>query len=278
MSLRITILCENTVPQGGRTIGEHGFSAKVERDGDSLLFDTGRGMGLLGNARTLGVDLSSVPTVVLSHGHYDHTGGLKDFLLQTSGAEILCHPHVFEAKYAKDGNNLRYIGIPFAAEAIRGWGGSLRLSTDPLEAGPGMWTTGEVARRELSEGRDSRLLVKRGEVLEEDPLLDDLSLVIDTSAGLVVVLGCAHAGVINTLYHIQQLTGKSTFHWVVGGTHLGFYQPETLETVVGHLRNFSIEHLGVSHCTGLRAGARLAQEMGPALHFCNVGSVIEVGP
>lgn len=277
MSLRITVLCENTVPQGGRTVAEHGFSALVEQDGDRILFDTGRGLGLCDNARALGVDLSRVSTVVLSHGHYDHTGGLRDFLLQTSGAEIVCHPHVFDAKYARDGKDLRYIGIPFAAEAIQGWGGVLRMSTDPVEVRPGVRTTGEIRREDPWEARDSRLLVKRGEVFEEDPLLDDLSLILDTPAGLAVILGCAHAGLINTLSHIEKMTGKSTFHWVVGGTHLGFYQLETLETVTAQLGNFRIDHLGVSHCTGLHAGARLAQEMGGALQFCNVGFVIEVG-
>jgi len=279
MSLRITVLCENTVPQGGKTVGEHGFSALIERDGDRILFDTGQGIGLCANARALGIDLSNVSTVVISHGHYDHTGGLKDFLVQTEGkgAEILCHPDVFEAKYGRVGDNLRYIGIPFAAEAIRGWGGVLRVSTDPVEVRSGVWTTGEVLRRNPSEAKDRRLLVRRGDVFEEDSLLDDLSLVIDTPSGLVVILGCAHAGVINTLSHIQAMTGKSAFHWVVGGTHLGFYEPAVLETVTAHLRDLRIDHLGVSHCTGLRAGARLAQEVGGALQFCNVGSVIEVG-
>jgi 7,8-dihydropterin-6-yl-methyl-4-(beta-D-ribofuranosyl)aminobenzene 5'-phosphate synthase len=275
MGLRITIICENTaIP--AELIGEHGFSALIERDNERILFDTGQGVGLVHNAKLLGVDLSGITEVILSHGHYDHTGGLKSLLSETGEVKITAHPHIFQSKYAQHGGRLRYIGIPFSPAAIEGWGGILRLTEDPAEVAPGIITTGVVPRRSSFEQGDKNLLVKTENGLQKDPLLDDLSLIIDTPQGHVVVLGCAHAGLINTLSHVKDLTGKDSFHWVVGGTHLGFHGPERLEEVIQRLQAFSIDNIGVSHCTGLYAGARLAQERREGFRFCNVGTVIEV--
>jgi 7,8-dihydropterin-6-yl-methyl-4-(beta-D-ribofuranosyl)aminobenzene 5'-phosphate synthase len=275
VDLRITILCENTaVPSG--FIGEHGFSALIERGKKKILFDTGQGLGLKHNAELLGVDLSGINEVILSHGHYDHTGGLKDLLHETGGARITAHPHIFQPKYARRNGQMRYIGVPFSPPAIEGWGGDFRLSEVAVEVAAGITTTGVVPRITSFEGADKDLLVKTDNGFEEDDLLDDLSLIIDTPRDTVVLLGCAHAGLINILSHVKDLTGKDAFHWVLGGTHLGFYGPERLEEVIQELRSFPIDNIGASHCTGLYAGIRLAQEMGGRFHFCNVGAVIEV--
>lgn len=275
MSVRITILCENTA-SAADIIGEHGFSALIERGKDKILFDTGQGLGLLHNAELLGVDLTGVTEVVLSHGHFDHTGGLKDILLKTGGARITAHPHIFQAKYAQRNGQMRYIGIPFAPAAIEGWGGDLRLSEAAVEVARGITTTGVVPRITPFEEGDKDFLVKTDNGFEKDNLLDDLSVIIDTPEGNVVILGCAHAGLINILSHVKEQMGNNSFCWIIGGTHLGFYGAERLEAVIQELRSFSIGNMGVSHCTGLYAGARLAHEMGHRLHFCNVGAVIEV--
>jgi 7,8-dihydropterin-6-yl-methyl-4-(beta-D-ribofuranosyl)aminobenzene 5'-phosphate synthase len=274
--LRITILCENTAVPSSGVMGEHGFSALIERGKKKILFDTGQGLGLMHNAELLGVDLTGITEVVLSHGHYDHTGGLKDLLLETGGTRITAHPHIFQPKYARRNGQMRYIGIPFSPAAIEGWGGDFRLSEVAVEVAPGITTTGVIPRITSFEGADKDLLVKTDNGFEEDALLDDLSLIIDTPRGTVVLLGCAHAGLINILCHVKDLTGKDSFHWVLGGTHLGFYGHERLEEVIQELQSFPIDNIGASHCTGLYAGIRLAQEMGPRLHFCNVGAVIEV--
>jgi len=275
VSVRVTILCENTASTAD-IIGEHGFSALIERGEEKILFDTGQGLGLLHNAELLGADLTGVTEVVLSHGHFDHTGGLKDLLFETGGARITAHPHIFQAKYAQRNGQIRYIGIPFSREAIEGWGGDFRLCEAAVEVAPGITTTGVVPRITPFEGGDKDFLVKTDNGFEEDDLLDDLSVIIDTPQGNVVIMGCAHAGLINTLSHVKEQMGSNSFCWIIGGTHLGFYGPERLEAVIQELRSFSIGNMGVSHCTGLYAGARLAQDMGHRLHFCNVGAVIEV--
>jgi 7,8-dihydropterin-6-yl-methyl-4-(beta-D-ribofuranosyl)aminobenzene 5'-phosphate synthase len=275
VDLRITILCENTAIPAGY-IGEHGFSALIERGNKKILFDTGQGLGLTRNAELLGLDLSGIDDVVLSHGHYDHTGGLKDLLHETGGARITAHPHIFQPKYARRNGQMRYIGVPFSPQAIEGWGGDFLLSEGAAEVAPGITTTGVIPRITPFEGRDKDLVVKTDNGFEEDDLLDDLSLIIDTPRGTVVLLGCAHAGLINILSHVKDLTGKDSCHWILGGTHLGFYGSERLDEVIQELRSFSIDNIGASHCTGLYASVRLAQEMGDCVHFCNVGAVIEV--
>ena len=276
MNVRITILCENTASSIG-LIGEHGFSALIERDKEKVLFDTGQGLGLVHNADVLGVDLRDITEVVLSHGHYDHTGGLKDLLFRMEGARITAHPHLFQPKYARRNGEIRYIGIPFSQEALEGWGGELRLSEDAVEIAHGIMTTGVVPRQTAFEERDNDLLVKTEQGYKEDELLDDLSLIVETPHGAVVLLGCAHAGLINILTHVRDLTGRDSFHWILGGTHLGFCGPQRVDEVIGELQSFPIDNMGVSHCTGFFAGARLAQEMGQRFRFCPVGTVIEIG-
>jgi len=247
MEVRLTFLCENYVLQGKGLIGEHGLSLLVEREGRYILFDTGQGLGLVPNARTLGVDLSRVEGVVLSHGHYDHTGGLAELLHQTKGLKVTAHPDLFSPKYSRRHGGLRYIGVPYPKDALEGWGAELDLRR--------VFTTGEVKER----GRgDEDLLVKTEGGLEVDPLLDDLSLFAETKEGIVLMVGCAHAGLVEILRHVEDLSGRRTFAAVVG------------------VRGFDIRAFGVAHCTGLEAGLLMRERLRAEVHLCHVGFSLEV--
>ena len=275
MPTTLTILTENTVPgKVDGLCGEHGFSLFLERPEIRILFDTGpAGQATLGNAPKLGIDLCSADAIALSHGHADHTGGLMG-LLRSLGKSIPVygHPAIFSDRYSRRANGrVVFAGMAYKREALEGFGAEFNLSTEFRQIAPGVHLTGEVPRRSAFETGDPEMYVKRDGALATDPLLDDQSVVLETAEGLALILGCCHAGLINTLRHVQaQLPGRP-IHTIIGGTHLGFAPPEQLEETSRLLRELPLKRLGLSHCTGLAAGARLAREFGDTVAFCNVG-------
>jgi 7,8-dihydropterin-6-yl-methyl-4-(beta-D-ribofuranosyl)aminobenzene 5'-phosphate synthase len=274
MTTTLTVLVENTVPgKADGLVGEHGFSLLLERPDRRILFDTGAGAALLHNASRLGKDLRSVDAIVLSHGHKDHTGGLVAALGAIGKRlPIYGHPGIFADRFGKRANGqMQYAGLPFKREALEGMGATFDLSPAFREIVPGVHLTGEVPRKNVYETGDSHLFVPRGDTMERDPFQDDLSMVVEDAEGLTLILGCCHSGLVNTLDHVRDRLPGKPIHTVIGGTHLGFAPPEQLRQTIATLRDRQVRHLGLSHCTGLQAGARLAAELGDAVAFCNVG-------
>lgn len=273
--VRITILCDNVVgfPFG---IGEHGFSALVERDDRTILFDTGSGKGLISNALIFGKDLRAVEEICLSHGHFDHTEGLAQILPLLKNSQVFAHPGVFQERFGErrlgDKVVRRFIGIPHRREYLEQLGARFHLECGFREIGPGVFLTGEVPRETPFEKGDPNLLIPFGGSFAQDPVLDDQSMVIPTSQGLVVLMGCAHSGMINTLRYAQRKTGQERIRAVLGGTHLGFLSPEQLEESISELAAMEPELVAVSHCTGLPAAARLMQSFGERFSFAHVGT------
>jgi 7,8-dihydropterin-6-yl-methyl-4-(beta-D-ribofuranosyl)aminobenzene 5'-phosphate synthase len=262
-------------------LAEHGLAILVEAHGKRVLFDAGQTNTALHNARQLGLELTAVDAIVLSHGHYDHTGGLRSVLQEMSRAgrqlPVFAHPQVFAPRYSlREGERARYTGLPFREEELAALGAQFHYSAGPMEIFPGIWTTGEVPRHSF-EQVDDALRVQAPEGWRQDEVADDQGLVVRTPRGLVVVLGCAHSGIVNTLDYVRQFTGESRLHAVVGGTHLGLGTKGKLEPSLQALKEMGIERLGVSHCTGPLAAARLAEAFGPAFFFNNVGTVAELG-
>ncbi len=237
--------------------------------------DTGLSISVPHNASLMGIDLAALDKIVLSHGHADHTGGLRDVLPLTRGVELIAHPDIFAAKYARYGEQARYVGIPFSREALEAFA-ALTLSREPVWITEDIVTTGEIPMITQYEKIDPPLCVKEGDELVPDPLWDDRALIIKTNEGLVVITGCAHRGLINTLYHARELTGVDEVHTVVGGTHLIQASEERVLLTAAALREFGVRRLGVSHCTGMPAAMMLAQEFGDVFFFNNTGTRITV--
>lgn len=271
MSFRITILCENSVGPVSGTLGEHGFSALIEWDGGSLLFDTGQGLTLLHNARKMNKDLRQVRFVALSHGHYDHSGGLRELLRECGPKQVAAHPGVFTPRYRiSDRSEPLSIGLPHAREELETAGARFDLSTGFRELTPDIFLTGEIPRTTSFETGDRGLFTDpHGQ--ERDSFCDDQSLVLRTGQGLILLLGCCHAGLINTLRHVSAQTGESRFHAVIGGTHLGFCDATQLEQTIRNLKKWPVNRLAVSHCTGFSAAARLQQAFPSSFHLAQVG-------
>ncbi|GAB4257540.1 MBL fold metallo-hydrolase [Deferrisoma sp.] len=279
MAYRIRVLCENSVAAPFGLVGEHGWAAWVETPDGEWLFDTGQGVGLARNASALRIDLSRARGIALSHGHYDHTTGLPDALRsRTRPVSVFAHPDAFLTRYwVKDGNQ-REIGIPFKREFLESLGAQFDVAREFREIGPGVFLTGEIPRVTDFEPTDPTMKLPDGPGRwRQDPLLDDQALVLDTPEGLVVVLGCAHSGLVNTLRHIRSRMPNRPIHTVVGGTHLGFAQDRQFEQTLDHLAEFEVKRLAASHCTGLGVASRLAAALGERFSFAAVGVTLEVG-
>jgi len=278
MKARITVLCENSV---GRVIGsgEHGFSAFIETEQDHALFDTGNGHGIVSNSLTFNKDLRTVRKIVLSHGHNDHTGGLPEVLKLTGKVDVHAHPHIFLDRIGVrklDGRETRrYAGLIYKKTYLEFLGANFVLNQDFREIGKGLFLTGEVPRHTSFEKNDPALFVEIDGKLVQDTLMDDQSLVLDTGKNLILILGCAHSGMMNIIHHVMSKTGKQKFEAILGGTHLDFLTPEQLEESIKALKQMEIEKIGVSHCTGMRAASRLHQEFGDRFVYGCVGTVFD---
>jgi len=272
MKVKITTLSENTANHG--FLAEWGLSILVEADGLKILLDTGTSFSAVHNAQLLGIDLSEIDRIVLSHGHRDHTGGLREVLrIMRKEVEIIAHPDIWACKYTRlEGQKEQYSGVPFRREALESLGAKFKLEKGPAHITDRIMTTGEIPILSGFEEIDSNLFVKEDGVLKPDKLADDLALLIDTESGLIIILGCGHRGIVNTLHDAQKLTGKEQVYAAIGGTHLFRASKERVEKTVAGLKEMGVQRLGVSHCTGFHASARLAREFGDGFFLNNTGT------
>jgi len=277
MGIKITTLSENSTAMGN-LLGEWGLSILLETGTENILFDTGKSISVAHNVDTLNIDLVTVDKIVLSHGHYDHTGGLFEVLKRMrKQVEIIAHPDVWGEKYSyRDGQGYRFIGIPYRRQWLENLGATFTLTTEPVKITDEIMTTGEVAMVTDFETIASILYVREDGDYRLDPVMDDLSIIIKTGLGLAVILGCAHRGIINTLYQARKLTGIDKIHTVLGGAHLVGESEERVWATIAALRELDVQRLGLCHCTGLPAASLIAQEFGERFFFNVVGTTIEL--
>ena len=271
---RVTVLVENTAKSPG-LLAEHGLAFWIEAGSQCILFDTGQGGVLVNNAYRLGISLSRVDAVVLSHGHYDHTGGLADALRGNRPNAIYAHPDAMKPKFArnKDGT-AREIGMPYPCEqALQRCCGQLVLTEKPTLISNGLMATGPVPHVTEFEDPGGPFFLD-AQCAKPDPLVDDQAVFFESTRGTVVLLGCAHAGVINTLRYVRQLTDERPVHAVLGGMHLVGASVQRLKRTIDELREMKIDRLGPAHCTGRAATAALWDALPDRCVPCHVGTQV----
>ncbi len=271
-TLKVTTL--STMLANTKGIGEWGYAALIEVDGKKILFDTGaRPETVLNNARELGVDLSDVEDVFLSHNHWDHTGGLLTLreALKKSNPNALSRIHVGKGIFSKRVNS----DNPLLAtkEALEKDNVEFIVYSGQRELFPGVWITGPIKRIHDERNWSGNGKIETEEGAIEDTIPEDQSLVIDTANGYVLISGCGHAGLVNTLEHIHTNIGAGEVSTIIGGFHLVQASDKQLNWTAGKLKDFGVSKIMGSHCTGIHALYSLKESLGLNRGDAVVGSV-----
>jgi 7,8-dihydropterin-6-yl-methyl-4-(beta-D-ribofuranosyl)aminobenzene 5'-phosphate synthase len=259
-SLKITVLSTMLADHG---VGEWGFAALVEADGHRILFDTGyRPETVLQNARELGVDLSSVTDVVLSHHHGDHTGGLLTLRQALAGktpaalSRVHVAPGIFASRRKPDGKEEANPTIALKSE-MEASGAVFVEHGKPEQIFPGVWLSGPVPRPHPEKYWGSPASIVTGHGLVPDSIPEDMALIVNTDQGFVVLVGCGHAGTINTIEYGRRIVGPEPAYALIGGLHLFAATDSALAWTATRLRDAKLGYLLGGHCTGIEAVYRI---------------------
>jgi 7,8-dihydropterin-6-yl-methyl-4-(beta-D-ribofuranosyl)aminobenzene 5'-phosphate synthase len=278
-SLLMKILClvDNSVQPLSTFWGEHGLSFLIETGNHRVLFDTGAsGSVLLHNLEKAGVSPTSIGALVLSHSHPDHSGGLPALLERREGIPTYAHPDLLRPRYSRKNGRMHPKWLPMSPDTLRERT-QLHLSTAPQEIVPGIWASGEITPRSEPEGRSVNHYIRSSEDEDwvPDPYTDDMSLILETQAGLHLVCGCCHAGLLNTISTVQRVFNEYPTA-ILGGTHLiGTNDAQLLHTIE-RLSQMGSPSLHLNHCTGDRALAKLFQTFGDRVSHCPAGVTLEL--
>ncbi|MBU7022868.1 MAG: MBL fold metallo-hydrolase [Theionarchaea archaeon] len=259
-------------------LAQHGVSFLITGK-KTILFDVGqKAFPLLYNMGKLGLDPSTIDYIFLSHCHYDHTGGLLDVLkaINKKKIPVIAHPTIFRPHFSE--NQSENVGVPFRRETIQEYS-QLVLRDSSFEIMKDVYSTGEITHREDFEKEAIRQLglytLENGNPVK-DWLMDDMSVVMKTPDGLVIVTGCSHAGVVSIVNHAVSMTHEKRIKAVIGGFHLINAEEEYIEKTAEALRAQKVETLYTGHCTGLKAEARFLDLWRDDFHKLHSGLVIDL--
>lgn len=266
----IVVLAENQTT-GPSLAGEHGLSLLVLAHGRRVLFDTGATGVLVNNAKAMGVadELARIDAIVVSHGHYDHAGGLAA-VLEHVRRPIPVHvrPGFFAPRLSVRGDVPRAIGVPFDLPSLEARGAHFVEEAHGREVLPGFWLTGEIPLREEQEAGEAGLMHGADrEHAVADTFLDEQALAVQTDRGLAVLVGCSHRGLVNSILAAKMAARGDTVAIVLGGAHLRSATPDRIDWAIQRTQELA-PHLALGHCTGQLAEARFADAYGD--RFCRL--------
>ena len=261
MTTTITLLVDNKAETGLKY--EHGLSIFIEHQGKRILFDNGQDAeALFYNAEQLDIPLTNLDLIILSHGHYDHSGNLDTLLKTNPNAVFYAHPDCTKTRYSLHPDKApRTISLRKPVmEALEAFPEKQKnFITSATEIAPGMWLTGQIPRISDVEDTGGPFFLDK-EKIEADLLDDDMSLCIETEGGLTVVCGCCHSGLINTLNQIKKLTAQTTIKCLLGGLHLVNANQQRLDATLDYLNKQDIKNIYPAHCTGDNAMSLLLEQ------------------
>ncbi|MEA3313218.1 MAG: MBL fold metallo-hydrolase [Caldisericota bacterium] len=264
--MKITIIVDNYTTKRG-FIAEHGFSALVETEQQKILYDTGQGHALMHNLKIKSIDPKNIGTIVLSHGHYDHTGGIKPFSKKNNQFEIFAHPAVLYPKYKITKELKENIGLKANLSKF-----NTKFYANSVEISRGIIFSGEIPKINKWELTETMYYRKINNKLEKDPFQDDVSLYIIADKGLVVLTGCAHSGIINIINYGMKITGINKLHGVIGGMHLKNTSERRIKRTAKLIASMNPEFVTISHCTGILPGIEFIKKIGKRVIFTEVSS------
>ena len=276
--MKVTVVVDNAVPINAKKPfrAEHGLSLLLETGGKKILFDAGQTDLVVHNLSLLGVNASQIDMIVLSHGHYDHAGGLMPFLQHgEKNFPLYADADIFTPRYSLAGGGRFFIGIPYAKEQLSLLGADWRLGKEPFELLPNLWYSGRIPRETSYERGDKKLVISGDGSDCTDELADDISLYYVADGNLVVIGGCTHSGLVNSVNHGMSLTGAYKLKGWIGGTHLGPVSEEQQAKTLTALANFNPEFVFAGHCTGFAMMAELARVFGPRFIPSLVGAAVQ---
>ena len=275
--MRLICVVDDAVQRSLPFWGEHGLAFLIETEGRRLLFDTGQsGTVLLRNLKLLDVDPATLDAVAISHAHYDHTGGLPALLKHLRpGTPLYANPDLFRERLSQREGKTQSAGLSMGRAEL-GEQMRLELSATPQEILPGLWTTGEISERPEAEGKSDYHLMREGEDLVADAYRDDMALVLQSGDELMLICGCCHAGLLNTLAHVKRVF-KGPIAVIAGGLHLTGATGDDLRHIGEVLSGMpALQLVYPNHCTGEAAFVALTQILGPSVvHPCPAGTVLE---
>jgi 7,8-dihydropterin-6-yl-methyl-4-(beta-D-ribofuranosyl)aminobenzene 5'-phosphate synthase len=254
---------------------EHGFSVWIEADGYCILFDTGQSDLFIRNAEILGIDLHSADLLILSHGHYDHTGGIPELVKYNSSLFAYCHPDVFIPRYCRQMDGImKPVGINKESEnALNRINNCIFHVIGPLYLSANIGITGPIPRRVAFEDTGGPFFV---DPLAKNPdsIEDDMAMWVSTDDGLVIVTGCCHSGLINTINHIRSLKNNMPVYAIIGGLHLSQACSGRIESTCDYLQSIGVQRIIPCHCTGKNAIETLEMRFGQKVEQGKAGSRI----
>jgi 7,8-dihydropterin-6-yl-methyl-4-(beta-D-ribofuranosyl)aminobenzene 5'-phosphate synthase len=254
----VTVLVENMAGDPS-LLGEWGLSFLIETGKHRILFDAGGGRTLFENARALKVDLTKLDAIVVSHGHFDHTGGLEKALETSGPVDLFIHPAAFAPRYFKGRERVLREENGISRDELRGKARGLLETSAPTPVREGVMVTGQVPRTtDFEDTGVGGFIYLDADMKTPDLVPDDQAIFFRVPEGVVVILGCAHAGVVNTARYVMQLTGAEKIYAVMGGTHLLSASPQRMQATIEAFRQMGIERILLGHCTGVNSYAQLA--------------------